>query len=529
MKIDGELFSAMIISAANHLENHKQTVNDMNVFPVPDGDTGTNMAKTMTAAAQEMKKYPSLPLAQAADKAAGAALRGARGNSGVILSQFLRGFAKGLGTAEEGSVPLFADAYREAVAVAYRAVMNPTEGTILTVARKGAEAGAEAADSEEQQLEAVIDGVRAALEKTPEQLQVLKQAGVVDAGGLGLLKILEGAFYALTHGEPVELSQCEAEAAKPVELSSEQIHAISPFTYCTELIILKDSPAKKAAAIERSLKKIGDCVLVIDDVDFAKVHVHTDHPDLALQYALSVGRLTDIKVDNMKEQAAAKAVARKAVAFVGVCAGEGLQSMLCQLGLNELIPGGQTMNPSAEDIANAVKAANGETVFVFPNNKNIIMAANQAAEMVKDCTVKIVPSKTVPQCIAALTVYAPELSPAENFDRMCGALNQVETASITCAVRDTEIGDVQVQEGDFIGVTKEGIVCAEKDCESAALGALKTLVTEDSSMITVYFGEEVEETAAQALAEQIEEAFEDCDVSCYSGGQPVYHYILSVE
>lgn len=531
MKIDGALFSAMIISAANHLENHKQTVNDMNVFPVPDGDTGTNMAKTIMAAAQEMKKSPQESLYKAADRAAGAALRGARGNSGVILSQFLRGFAKGLGTAEVGTPQVFESAFKEAVAVAYRAVMNPTEGTILTVGRLGAEAAVGSFETPKDQLESVIAGAKEALEKTPEMLPVLKQAGVVDAGGLGLLKILEGAYYVLEQGSPVEL--CEvAETAEPAKVISEDLHVESPFTYCTEFIILKESPAKKAASIERELKKIGDCVLVIDDTDFAKVHVHTDHPEKVLQHAMTVGALTDVKIDNMKEQTAQRAketAERVPVAFVGVCAGSGLCDILKGLGLTVAIEGGQTMNPSAEDIVNAVSVANGETVFVFPNNKNIILAANQAAEMITDCQVKIVPTKTMPQCVAALTAFAPELSEEENFDRMCGAIMQVETASVTNAVRNTTIGEVEVREGDFIGVTAKGVVCDETDENAAAVSALKTLVNEDSAMITIYYGEDTTSEKAEQLKEELEEQFEDCDVVCYAGGQPVYHYILSVE
>ncbi len=531
LNIDGALFSAMIISAANHLENHKQMVNDMNVFPVPDGDTGTNMAKTMMAAAQEMKKSPNDSLYKAADRAAGAALRGARGNSGVILSQFLRGFAKGLGTAEVGTPEIFSAAFKESVAVAYRAVMNPTEGTILTVGRLGAEAATGTFENGKEQLEAVINGAKEALEKTPEMLPVLKQAGVVDAGGLGLLKILEGAYYVLEHGSPVELSEVQ-ETAEPAKVISEDLHIESPFTYCTELIILKESPAKKAGSIERELKKIGDCVLVIDDADFAKVHVHTDHPEKVLGLALTVGALTDIKIDNMKEQTAQRsqeAAERVPVAFVGVCAGSGICTILKEMGLTVAIEGGQTMNPSAEDIVNAVKSANGETVYVFPNNKNIILAANQAAEMVSDCQVKIVPTKTIPQCVAALASFAPDLSENENFDRMCGALKQVETASVTNAVRNTTIGDVEVREGDFIGVTAKGVVCAELDENAASVSALETLVNEDSGIITIYYGQETTEEKAQQLKEELEEKFEDCDVVCYAGGQPVYHYILSVE
>ncbi|MBE7042491.1 MAG: DAK2 domain-containing protein [Ruminococcaceae bacterium] len=529
LNIDGTLFSAMIISAANHLENHKQMVNDMNVFPVPDGDTGTNMAKTMTAAAQEMLKSPQESLYKAADRAASAALRGARGNSGVILSQFMRGFAKGLGTADKGTCEVFKEAFNEAVNVAYRAVMNPTEGTILTVGRLGAEASKGEFENEKEQLESVINGAREALEKTPDMLPVLKQAGVVDAGGLGLLKILEGAYYALEHGSPVELSEAQ-ETAEPAKVISEDLHIESPFSYCTELIILKESPAKKATVIERELKKIGDCVLVIDDTEFAKIHVHTDHPETVLALALTVGALTDIKIDNMKEQTAKRIeTERVPVAFVGVCAGEGLRDILTGLGLTMTIEGGQTMNPSAEDIVNAVMAANGDTVYVFPNNKNIILAANQAVEMVCDCQVKIVPTKTIPQCVAALTSFSPELSVEENFERMCGAITQVETASVTNAVRNTTIGDVEVREGDFIGVTGCGVVCDELSENEAAISALDTLVNEDSSMITIYYGLETTEEKAEQLKEELEEKFEDCDVVCYAGGQPVYHYILSVE
>lgn len=531
LNIDGRLFSAMIISAAHHLENHKQTVNDMNVFPVPDGDTGTNMAKTMTAAAQEMMKNPCDSLSKAADRAASAALRGARGNSGVILSQFMRGFAKGLGTAEMGDPSVFLPAFQEAVAVAYRAVMNPTEGTVLTVGRLGAEAADGTFDDTKEQLKAVIDGAREALEQTPELLPVLKQAGVVDAGGMGLLKILEGAYHVLEYGSPVELEE-QTESSESSKMLSEDLHIASPFTYCTELIVLKESPLKKADFIQRELKKIGDCVLVIEETDFVKIHVHTDHPETVLGLALSVGALTDIKIDNMKEQSAQRVQEEKEripVAFVGVCAGDGICRILSELGLNVAIEGGQTMNPSAEDIVNAVVQANGETVYVFPNNKNIILAANQAADMVSDCKVRIVPSKNVPQCVAALTAFEPECSEEENFDKMCTALNGVSTASVTNAVRDTIIDGIEVRKGDFIAVTAEGIVCDTSSENEAATAALETIVCDDSSIITVYYGRETDEEKAEQLKSELEEKFEDCDVVCYPGGQPVYHYILSVE
>ena len=422
--IDGKLFASMIVSAANNLENCKQRVNEMNVFPVPDGDTGTNMAKTMSAASAEVLKNPGLGVGDMAKSVASAALRGARGNSGVILSQLLRGLAKGMENCKTADVNTVADGFMEAKAVAYRAVMKPTEGTILTVARIAAETADKNRHMEDmcEFLTKVILAADAALKQTPEMLPVLKTAGVVDSGGMGLVKLLEGALFAALHGSEVELSEEQAteQMAVAENLSSEDFHVDSKFGYCTEFIILKNNPECRASTIEKELKKIGDCVLVIDDDGFAKVHVHTDAPGVALTLALTIGSLTDIKIDNLREEeqemrkaASQKAEPEKDFGFVGVCAGEGLAEILKSTGIDRIIEGGQTMNPCADDILGAVDSVNAKTVFVFPNNKNIILAARQAAEIESDKRVIIIPPRNVPQNIAALLSFDPSLSAEE--------------------------------------------------------------------------------------------------------------------
>lgn len=544
--LDGRLFAAMIVSAAHNLENNKQDVNDMNVFPVPDGDTGTNMALTMMAAAEEVMKNPDDDVSVVAKNVASAALRGARGNSGVILSQFLRGFSKGLGGVAKAQASDLAAAYTEAVNVAYRAVMNPTEGTILTVARLAAEKGRQTADMEDVTafLKGVIDAANEALEQTPKLLPVLEQAGVVDAGGMGLVKLLEGAYHAAVTGVPVALTQQrEVRASRP---ESVDIHATSPFTYCTEFIILKHNPSQKAKRIEGTIKNLGDCVLVIDDNGFAKVHVHTDNPGLVLQEALQIGSLTDIKIDNMKEQSAnrtspltesgpeeaedAKEVEiSKAFGFVGVCAGEGMSNLLRDAGIDQVIAGGQTMNPSAEDIAGAVRRTGAQNVFVFPNNKNIILAANQAAEILEGQNVFVLPSKNIPQCITAMLAFDADCPADENYDRLFQALDSVKAASVTYSVRDTNINGLEVKKDDVIGITKDGIVCAEETANEAALSVLSRLYEEDDSIISVYYGADITEDMARELSQTLEKTYPDCDIMCYDGGQPVYYYIVSVE
>ncbi len=540
-KINGSMLASMIVSAANNLENCKQTVNEMNVFPVPDGDTGTNMAKTMMAASAEAVKNPDLGADMVAKAVASAALRGARGNSGVILSQLLRGFAKGIEGCSELDVDAVANGFAEAKRVAYRAVMKPTEGTILTVARYAAEAAEKYSDMDDmcEFLTKVILCADAALKKTPEMLPVLKKAGVVDAGGMGLVKILEGALFAILHGSEVELSpEAEVEAKAPDTMLSEDIHADSKYTYCTEFIILKGNPESRAAAIEKELKRLGDCVLVIDDDGFAKVHVHTDSPGLVLQLALGIGTLTDIKIDNMKEQQAENNAQKSAKSseppqkygFVSVCAGDGIGSILKDIGITCLIEGGQTMNPSSEDIISAVESVNAETVFVFPNNKNIILAARQAAEIGGDKEIIIIPTKNVPQNITAMLSFNPEANAKENEKAMNDSLSAVKTASVTYAVRDTEIEGIEVKSGDIIGVADDGICCSEPTTREAVLSSLKHIVDEDEhAVISIYYGADVTADEAEALSAEIESLYEDFDVECKAGGQPVYYYILSAE
>lgn len=524
----------MVVSAANHLSNQEQLVNEMNVFPVPDGDTGTNMAKTMRAAADEVIRNPEQNVSLLAKQVSTAALRGARGNSGVILSQLLRGFAKGLGNAETADAKTLAAAVSEAVAVAYRAVMNPTEGTILTVARLTAEAAKE--HQEETDLVSffrnVLNASKDALNQTPKMLPVLAQAGVVDAGGMGLVTLLEGACQ-VVQGEGIVEAKDTLPVAETMVATSTDIHATSPFTYCTEFILLKHNPSAKLASLERAIKKMGDCALVINDETFAKVHVHTDHPGLVLQEALQEGALTDIKIDNMKEQqtqtASVAAEPKQEVGFVGVCSGDGIRQILHDLGIHQLISGGQTMNPSADDILQAIQAANAKQVFVFPNNKNIILAANQAAEIVEDCSVFVIPSKNIPQCITSMLAFQPDASPEENFQAMCDALNNVKAASVTYAVRDTVINQLDVNKGDIIGIAASGIICATQTVEQAVTETIEQLLEEEDCTISLYYGAEVHEEEATALTAKLEEHFADCDVLCYNGGQPVYYYLISIE
>ena len=538
--VNGELFALMIVSAANNLENCKQAVNDMNVFPVPDGDTGTNMAKTIMASSSEINKMRGMGAGALAKAAASSALRGARGNSGVILSQLLRGLSKGVGEADELTINDLANGICEASKVAYRAVMKPTEGTILTVARFAADAADKNRDMEDlgEFLQAVALSARYALKKTPEMLPVLKTAGVVDSGGMGLVKLMEGALFAVLNGCAVELSE-----QKPIEntesnikLDSSELHNDSPFNYCTEFIILKDNPEKDGKSIEPKLKKLGDCVLVIDDDGFTKVHIHTDCPGTVLQIALGIGMLTDIKIDNLREQEKErigisdnkKAGNAKKFGFVGVCAGGGLEAILKDIGIDEVIEGGQTMNPCADDILNAADKINAETVFVFPNNKNIILAARQAAEIETEKKLVVIPTKNVPQCITAMLAFSEDSD--DNEQQMSDAAGLVKSASVTYAVRDTEVDGIEVKSGDIIGVADDGICCSEQTTREAVLKSLEHIVDlEEHAVISVYYGEDVGKEEAEALSAEIETKYDEFDVVCRSGGQPVYYYILSAE
>lgn len=532
--VNGELFASMIVSAANNLENCKQSVNDMNVFPVPDGDTGTNMAKTIMASSSGVAGMEGMGAGAMAKEAASSALRGARGNSGVILSQLLRGLSKGVGDADVLTIDDLANGICEASKVAYRAVMKPTEGTILTVSRFAADAADKNRNAEDvgEFLQAVALSARYALKKTPEMLPVLKTAGVVDSGGMGLVKLLEGALFAVLNGCPVELSEGKPAEESSVKLDSAEIHNESVFNYCTEFIILKNNPEKDGKSIEPQLKTLGDCVLVIDDDGFAKVHIHTDNPGTVLQIALGIGMLTDIKIDNLREQekgrlGGADKPAKK-FGFVGVCAGEGLEAILKDIGIDYVIEGGQTMNPCADDILNAAAKVNAETVFVFPNNKNIILAARQAAEIETARNLVVIPTKNVPQCISAMLAFSEESD--DNASAMTDAAGLVKSASVTYAVRDTEMDGITVSSGDIIGVADDGICCSEPTTREAVLKSLEHIVDLDEhAVISVYYGADVTVEEAEALAAELETKYDEFDIVCKCGGQPVYYYILSAE
>ena len=550
-KLNGVRLGRMIIAGANELASNKQLVDAMNVFPVPDGDTGTNMSLTVMAAAREAEKNGSLQVADIAKAASGGALRGARGNSGVITSQIFRGFAKALEGMEEAGVQELAAAAEQAVKTAYKAVMKPKEGTILTVARGCAEAAvrlAEETDEIEVFLKGIIEDGHKVLAQTPEMLPVLKQAGVVDAGGRGLLYILEGALKQLGGDLPVTLQDGQSTAAAPetnfASLASVENESIT-FGYCTEFFINVDHPDEAVTTgLKAYLGTIGDSIVCVADDDIIKIHVHTDHPGLAIEKALTIGSLSGLKIDNMREQhtnkinfsaEAPKAEAPKAeqpkkdVGFVSISAGEGLTKIFKNLGVDEVIEGGQTMNPSTEDILNAVDKINAEHIFILPNNKNIILAANQAAELMTDKELLVIPTKTIPQGITAVINFVPELSVEENEETMLREIKNVKTGQVTYAVRDTVIDDKEIKKDDFMGIGDQGIVAVGTDMVKVTRDMIAELVDEDSELISVYYGCDVAEDAAEALRADLEDAYPACDIELQYGGQPIYYYTVSVE
>ncbi len=541
--MDSITFCNMIISAANHLGNNKEEIDRLNVFPVPDGDTGKNMYLTMRGAADAARDCESLPIPKICEKIASATLKSARGNSGVILSQLFRGLSKGISEHGEFSAKALANGFKIAADTAYNAVMKPTEGTILTVARGCANGAAKASQNSEADITAVmkgaVDGASEALEKTPTMLKKLAEAGVVDAGGMGWLCILQGMYYVLTEGKIINSNEPTATSTSQtvpgMTISSEEI----TFGYCTEFIIEKKDNLSDINNLRNVLSSIGDSMLVIEDFDVIKVHVHTDNPGVALQEGLKFGSLINIKIDNMRHQhnenitqeakeAPAPKAPPKPYAFVAVSSGEGFSEILTELGVAEIIEGGQTMNPSAGDIADAIEKANAETVYVFPNNKNIILAAEQSVDMV-DCDVKIIPTTTLPQGISALISFDPELSADDNKSNMTEAAGIVKTGLVTYAVRDSETNGISIKEGDIIALTGKNIVAAEQSAETAAISVCGHICDEDTGIITIYYGDEIEESVAEKLGEKIEAEYPDCDVSVQYGGQPVYYYVISAE
>ena len=552
--VNGERLAGMVIAGANELAANKQLVDAMNVFPVPDGDTGTNMSLTVMAAAREAEKSGSLKVADITKVASSGALRGARGNSGVITSQLFRGFAKGLEGMEEAGVKEFAAAAEQAVKTAYKAVMKPKEGTILTVARGCAEAAVKLAaetDDIEVFLKGVIKHGHEVLAKTPDMLPVLKQAGVVDAGGRGLLYILEGALNQLSGNAPVVLEEKaqKTETAETIDfasLASVENESIT-FGYCTEFFINVDH-ANEAVTdeLQEYLGTIGDSVVCVSDDDIIKIHVHTDHPGLAIEKALTIGSLTGLKIDNMREQhtnkinfageaapAAEEAPKaeqpKKEVGFVSISAGEGLTKIFKNLGVDEVIEGGQTMNPSTEDILNAVDKINADHIFVLPNNKNIILAAEQAAKLSEDKKLHVIPSRSVPEGICAMFCFEEGGDPDAMDAAMKDAIKLVDTATVTYAVRDTSIGDKEIREGNILGMLNDQIEVVAEDVMEGTKELVRASIKEDSEVIGIYYGSDATQEDAEELAAFIEEEYPDCEVEVQSGGQPLYYYIISVE
>ncbi|MDO5345600.1 MAG: DAK2 domain-containing protein [Lachnospiraceae bacterium] len=554
--VDAGLLSKMFLAGAKNLEAKKEWINELNVFPVPDGDTGTNMTLTIMSAAKEVAALNVVSMDTLAKAISSGSLRGARGNSGVILSQLFRGFCKAIRDQKEITVEGMSIAFQKAVETAYKAVMKPKEGTILTVARGGADKAIELLEENPQiDMESFLSEVLAyadeVLTRTPEMLPVLKEAGVVDSGGQGLMQILKGAFDAFLGKEVDYEIETAPETQAQAVSGTAQAEAEIKFGYCTEFIIMleKEYTPETELSFKAFLESIGDSIVVVSDDDIVKVHVHTNDPGLAIQRALTYGSLTKMKIDNMREehheklikeadrQAAAKKEAeqkekempRKEVGFISVSVGAGIGGIFRDLGADCLIEGGQTMNPSTEDMLNAIAKVNADTIFIFPNNKNIILAANQAQALTKDKKVIVIPTKTVPQGITALINYVPEKTPEENETVMCEEIRQVRTGQLTYAVRDTHIDDKTIHEGDIMGVGDHGILAVGKEIYDTALETVRQMMDEDAELISVYYGEEMKEEDAQTLGEKLAELYPDCDVEVNPGGQPIYYYIISVE
>ena len=552
--INAKTLSRMFLSGAKNLEAKKEWINELNVFPVPDGDTGTNMTLTIMSAASEVGSLGETDMETLAKAISSGSLRGARGNSGVILSQLLRGFTRGVRSYEELDAQIIAAAMEKGVETAYKAVMKPKEGTILTVAKEAAAKAMELAP-EAEDLESFFQGIfvhaEETLARTPEMLPVLKEAGVVDSGGQGLLEVFRGAIDGYL-GKEVDYSQFEKTSGPTVTKISPQAEADIKFGYCTEFIVLLNQPMpeEEEHRFKEFLTSIGDSIVLVADDEIVKVHVHTNHPGQAIERALTYGALSRMKIDNMREEHQEKLIKDaeklakeqeekaleeaaqappKEVGFISVSAGNGLTSIFKDLGVDYLIEGGQTMNPSTEDMLNAIAKVNAKTIYIFPNNKNIVLAANQARDLTEDKEIIVVPTKTIPQGFSALISFVPEKSGEENLEAMMEAVENVKTGQITYAVRDTRIDDKEIHEGDIMGIGDKGILAVGKEKEETAFETVKAMMDEDAEIISIYYGADASEEAAQALAEKLEEEYPDCEVEVNAGGQPIYYYIISVE
>ena len=549
--IDAKVLSRMFLAGAKNLEAKKEWINELNVFPVPDGDTGTNMTMTIMSAAAEVSALEDPDMETLAKAISSGSLRGARGNSGVILSQLLRGFTKSVRKSKELDAIAIAAAMDRAVETAYKAVMKPKEGTILTVAKEAALKAAEIApEAEELQpyFEEIFAHAEATLARTPEMLPVLKEAGVVDSGGQGLLEVLRGAMDGFL-GKEVDYTDFQKSSGPAVTKISPQAEADIKFGYCTEFIILLDKPMplEEEHSFKEFLTSIGDSIVLVADDEIVKVHVHTNHPGQAIERALTYGALSRMKIDNMREEHQEKlikdaeklarqqaeeektTVPAKETGFIAVSAGNGLTDIFKELGTDYLIEGGQTMNPSTEDMLNAIERVNAKTIYIFPNNKNIILAANQARDLTEDKKIIVIPTKTVPQGITAMISFVPEKSPEENEAEMLDAISKVHTGQITYAVRDTRIEDNEIHEGDIMGIGDKGILAVGSNKQEVAEATVRAMMSDDAEVISVYYGADTSEEAAEALGSALEESYPDCEIEINKGGQPIYYYIISVE
>lgn len=549
-KINAKMLAKMFLAGAKNLEVKKEWINELNVFPVPDGDTGTNMTLTIMSAAKEVVNLQDEDMMTICKAISSGSLRGARGNSGVILSQLFRGFTKTIREYEEIDIPTLATATEKAVESAYKAVMKPKEGTILTVAKgmadKARELAEEGCDDMELYFRQIIEYGDEVLAKTPDMLPVLKQAGVVDSGGQGLMQVMKGAFDAFL-GREIDFTLEASKESTAKEGPASSVGQEIKYGYCTEFIILlnKTFNIKNEIDFKEYLESIGDSIVVVADGDVVKVHVHTNDPGLAIQRALKYGALSNMKIDNMRlehqekvikeqqmkeqEQKKEPEMPHKEVGFIAVSVGEGMSEIFKGLGADYIIEGGQTMNPSTEDMLNAIDKVNADTIFILPNNKNIILAANQAKTMVEDKKIIVIPTKTVPQGITAIINYVPDMDPEDNAATMECEIKNVLTGQVTYAVRDTMIDDKEIKQGDYMGIGDSGILSVGRDMEEVTFNMIKAMMHDDLELISIYYGSDVSEEAAEAIKAKVEETYPDCDVELQMGGQPIYYYVISME
>ena len=553
--INTEILSKMFLAGAKNLDAKKEWINELNVFPVPDGDTGTNMSMTIMSAAREVSNLTNPSMKELSKAISSGSLRGARGNSGVILSQLFRGFCKVIAGYDEVDVTVLCDAFQKAVETAYKAVMKPKEGTILTVAKGAADKALELAEETDDLVyfcDEIIKHADYVLSQTPEMLPVLKQAGVVDSGGQGLMQVLKGAYDALLGKEVDYEIEDAGNGSGVVKISAETEKEIK-FGYCTEFIIVMNSPLSEQEEHEYKayLESIGDSIVVVADDEIVKTHVHTNDPGLAIQKALTHGSLSKIKIDNMREEHQEKLIKdaeklaekqkeeekvapkadepRKDMGFISVSIGEGMNEIFRGLGVDYIIEGGQTMNPSTEDMLSAIDHVNADHIFILPNNKNIIMAANQAASLVEDKEIIVLPTKTIPQGIVAMVNYIPDYSAEENKETMLSEIDNVKTGQVTYAVRDTEIDGKVIKQNDFMGIGDKEILSVGTDLKATTLEMIDAMVDEDSAIVSIYYGTESNEKDAEAIGAVIGAKYPDVEVEINNGGQPIYYYVISVE